>query len=82
MFHIFLWPLLKIKTASSTIYGFLDQANLDLNGIAEIRSNGLLQLTNLSRQEVGRAFYHFPMKFNTANYIYLKAKKSKTSPKK
>jgi hypothetical protein len=47
--------------------GFHDQANLGLDGIAEIHPNGLLQLTNLSRQEVGRAFYQFPVKFNTTN---------------
>jgi hypothetical protein len=45
--------------------GFHDQANLGLDGIAEIHPNGLLQLTNLSRQQVGRAFYQFPIKFNT-----------------
>ncbi|XP_059429269.1 L-type lectin-domain containing receptor kinase SIT2-like [Corylus avellana] len=47
--------------------GFHDQANLSLDGIAEIHPNGLLQLTNLSRQEVGRAFYQFPVNFNTTN---------------
>jgi hypothetical protein len=47
--------------------GFHDQVNLGLDGIAEIRPNGLLQLTNLSRQGVGHAFYHFPIKFNRAN---------------
>ncbi|XP_059444239.1 L-type lectin-domain containing receptor kinase IV.2-like [Corylus avellana] len=47
--------------------GFHDKANLSLDGIAEIHPNGLLQLTNLSRQEVGRAFYQFPLNFNTTN---------------
>ncbi|XP_059429270.1 L-type lectin-domain containing receptor kinase IV.2-like [Corylus avellana] len=47
--------------------GFHDQANLGLDGIAEIHPNGLLQLTNLSRLQVGRAFYQFPIKFNTTN---------------
>jgi hypothetical protein len=47
--------------------GFHDQATLGLDGIAEIHPNGLLQLTNLSRQQVGRAFYQFPIKFNTTN---------------
>jgi serine/threonine protein kinase len=45
--------------------GFHDQANLGLDGIAEIHPNGLLQLTNISRNEVGRAFYQFPIKFDT-----------------
>jgi hypothetical protein len=62
-------PLALAQDKNGFIYnGFHDQANqLDLDGIAEIHSNGLLQLTNLSRQEVGRAFYHFPMKFNTTS---------------
>ncbi|XP_059431159.1 L-type lectin-domain containing receptor kinase IV.1-like [Corylus avellana] len=47
--------------------GFHDQANLGLDGIAEIHPNGLLQLTNLSQEQVGRAFYQFPIKFSTTN---------------
>ncbi|XP_062172895.1 L-type lectin-domain containing receptor kinase IV.2-like [Alnus glutinosa] len=61
-------PLALTQDVNQFIYnGFHDQANVRLDGIAEIHSNGLLQLTNLSRQEVGRAFCHFPMKFNTTS---------------
>jgi serine/threonine protein kinase len=61
-------PLALTQDVNQFIYnGFHDQANVRLDGIAEIHSNGLLQLTNFSRQEVGRAFCHFPMKFNTTS---------------
>ncbi|XP_062172512.1 L-type lectin-domain containing receptor kinase SIT2-like [Alnus glutinosa] len=46
-----------------------DQANLSLDGLAKIHPNGLLQLTNLSRNAVGHAFYQFPMKFNTTSSL-------------
>jgi serine/threonine protein kinase len=63
-------PLSLAQDETNFIYnGFHDQANLGLDGIAEIHRNGLLQLTNLSRQEVGRAFYQFPMKFNTTSSL-------------
>jgi hypothetical protein len=47
-------------------HGFHD-ANLHLDGIAEIHPNGLLQLTNISNQQVGYAFYPLPIKFNTSS---------------
>jgi hypothetical protein len=49
--------------------GFL-QAKLQLDGTAEIQSNGLLQLTNtknVSSPQVGHAFFQFPLKFNTTS---------------
>jgi hypothetical protein len=59
-------PLALAQDENGFIYnGFHDQANLGLDGIAEIHPNGLLQLTNLSQQEVGRAFFQFPFKFDT-----------------
>ena len=58
-------PLALAQDENGFIYnGFHDQANLRLDGIAEIHPNGLLQLTNLSCNEVGRAFYQFPFKFD------------------
>ncbi|XWS53090.1 hypothetical protein CRYUN_Cryun11dG0127800 [Craigia yunnanensis] len=44
--------------------GFGD-ANLHLDGLANIHSNGLLQLTNTSNLAVGHAFYPSPINFNT-----------------
>ncbi|KAG2669994.1 hypothetical protein I3760_14G063400 [Carya illinoinensis] len=58
-------PLAFSQDENQFIYnGFINQANLHLDGIAEIHPNGLLQLTNLSNQMVGRAFYKLPIKFN------------------
>jgi hypothetical protein len=49
------------------IYHGFHEANLHLDGIAEIHPNGLLQLTNISNQQVGYAFYPLPIKFNTSS---------------
>ncbi|KAL4279744.1 hypothetical protein GQ457_03G044740 [Hibiscus cannabinus] len=48
--------------------GFL-QSNLKLDGSAEIRSSGLLQLTNTSRLLTGHAFYPSPISFNTSSSL-------------
>ncbi|GMH30070.1 hypothetical protein Nepgr_031913 [Nepenthes gracilis] len=45
-----------------TFNGFRS-ANLSLDGIAEFTANGLLKLTNATRQEKGHAFYPNPIKF-------------------
>ncbi|XWS28796.1 hypothetical protein CRYUN_Cryun25bG0101900 [Craigia yunnanensis] len=42
-------------------------ANLHLDGLANIHSNGLLQLTNTSKLVVGHAFYPSPINFNTSS---------------
>jgi hypothetical protein len=49
------------------IYNGFHQAKLQLDGTAVIHSNGLLQLTNLSYQQPGHAFYQFPLEFNTTS---------------
>jgi serine/threonine protein kinase len=50
------------------IYNGFHEANLHLQGIAEIHPNGLLQLTNTSNiRQVGYAFYRLPLKFNTTS---------------
>jgi serine/threonine protein kinase len=46
--------------------GFL-QANLQLDGSAKILPNGLLQLNNISTDQVGHAFYPLYFKFNTTS---------------
>ncbi|OVA15593.1 Protein kinase domain [Macleaya cordata] len=43
--------------------GFKDGANLSRDGIADITSNGLLRLTNDTRQMTGHAFYFHPLQF-------------------
>ncbi|MBA0808443.1 hypothetical protein Gohar_024183 [Gossypium harknessii] len=67
-FHVCLFSCLALTSmakAEEFIYnrGFLD-ANLQLDGSANIRSNGLLQLTNTSGLLNGRAFYPSPINFN------------------
>ncbi|XWS71655.1 hypothetical protein CRYUN_Cryun03dG0156900 [Craigia yunnanensis] len=49
------------------IYNGFHGANLHLNGIAKIHPNGLLELTNTSHQQIGRAFFPLPIKFNTSS---------------
>ncbi|XP_059626571.1 L-type lectin-domain containing receptor kinase SIT2-like [Cornus florida] len=49
------------------IYHGFGGTNLHLNGSAKIHHNGLLQLTTTSNQQIGNAFYQFPLKFNTSS---------------
>ncbi|KAL5718654.1 hypothetical protein ACHQM5_011534 [Ranunculus cassubicifolius] len=48
---------------SSFIYNGFKNANLSRDGLAEITKNGLLQLTNLTLNAVGHAFYSKPFVF-------------------
>ncbi|KAB1996923.1 hypothetical protein ES319_D13G264800v1 [Gossypium barbadense] len=50
------------------VYNGFHGSNLHLNGIAKIHPNGLLELTNTSYQQIGRAFFPFPIKFNTSSF--------------
>ncbi|KAK1323023.1 L-type lectin-domain containing receptor kinase IV.1 [Acorus calamus] len=62
--------LLLFKTKASTsdnesfIFNGFRGANITLNGLAEITSNGLLRLTNTSTEQKGHAFYPTPLHFN------------------
>ncbi|TYI80603.1 hypothetical protein E1A91_D05G099600v1 [Gossypium mustelinum] len=49
------------------IFNGFNGANRHHNGIAEIQPNGLLQLTNTSKRQIGRAFFPFPLKFNNSS---------------
>ncbi|KAB1225887.1 putative L-type lectin-domain containing receptor kinase I.6 [Morella rubra] len=62
-------PLAFSQDENQFIYHGFNQANLHLGGIAEIHPNGLLQLTNLSKQQVGSAFHRFPLNFNTTSSL-------------
>uniref|UniRef100_A0A1J3G509 non-specific serine/threonine protein kinase n=1 Tax=Noccaea caerulescens TaxID=107243 RepID=A0A1J3G509_NOCCA len=44
-----------------------DQVNLHLDGSARIQSNGLLQLTNATTQQMGHAFFNRPFDFGSAS---------------
>ncbi|KAJ4704629.1 Receptor lectin kinase [Melia azedarach] len=48
------------------VYNGFRSANLSLDGSAEFTSNGLLQLTNQTVQQVGHAFYPNPISFNNS----------------
>ncbi|KAG2690618.1 hypothetical protein I3843_09G191800 [Carya illinoinensis] len=50
---------------SFTFNGFRS-ANLSLDGIAEITANGLLKLTNDTKQQKGHAFYPNPVRFKNS----------------
>ncbi|XP_050236294.1 L-type lectin-domain containing receptor kinase SIT2-like [Mercurialis annua] len=50
------------------IYNGFKGANLSLNGAAKIHPNGLLELTNTSHQQIGHAFFPFPMRFNSVSF--------------
>ncbi|XP_002520523.2 L-type lectin-domain containing receptor kinase IV.2 [Ricinus communis] len=49
------------------IYHGFNESNLNLNGIAKIHPNGLLELTNISYYQIGRAFFPFPLKFDKSS---------------
>ena len=48
------------------IYHGFTGANLLLSENAKIHPNGLLELTNTSKPQIGRAFLPFPFQFNTS----------------
>ncbi|KAI5576200.1 hypothetical protein BDE02_09G029000 [Populus trichocarpa] len=48
------------------IYHGFTGANLLLSGNAKFHPNGLLELTNTSKRQIGRAFFPFPFQFNTS----------------
>ncbi|PPS06447.1 hypothetical protein GOBAR_AA14234 [Gossypium barbadense] len=56
------------KNQNQFVYNGFHGSNLYLNGIAKIHPNGLLELTNTSYQQIGRAFFPFPIKFNTSSF--------------
>jgi serine/threonine protein kinase len=66
LFYVSNIPLSFAQDENQFIYNGFKQAKLHLDGIAVIHSNGLLQLTNISYQQPGHAFYQFPIKFNTS----------------
>lgn len=49
------------------VYNGFNGAHIRLNGSAKIHPNGLLQLTNSSKYQTGRAFYQLPIKFDTSS---------------
>ncbi|KAB5540845.1 hypothetical protein DKX38_013819 [Salix brachista] len=54
------------KEENQFIYHGFTGTNLLLNEIAKIHPNGLLELTNTSKRQIGRAFFPFPFQFSTS----------------
>ncbi|XP_022756617.1 L-type lectin-domain containing receptor kinase IV.2-like [Durio zibethinus] len=50
------------------IYNGFHGVDLNLSGIAKVQ-NGLLELTNISYQQFGRAFFPLPIKFNSSDSL-------------
>ncbi|WCJ28335.1 Concanavalin A-like lectin protein kinase family protein [Euphorbia peplus] len=68
----FLCLILTLFSVSSAqdvsfIYNGFKSTNLTLDGLSQITSNGLLALTNHTRQETGHAFYPNPIAFKTSS---------------
>ncbi|KAF3957180.1 hypothetical protein CMV_017785 [Castanea mollissima] len=66
LYYIHKIPLMLAQN-DQFIYNGFHQANLHLDGTAQIHPNGLLQLTNNSEIQLGYAFYQLPLKFNTSS---------------
>ncbi|KAG5566950.1 hypothetical protein RHGRI_002489 [Rhododendron griersonianum] len=49
------------------VYKGFNEANISLEGVAKILSNGLLQLTNFSKNQMSLAFYKHPIRFDTSS---------------
>ncbi|KAI8525466.1 hypothetical protein RHMOL_Rhmol13G0232500 [Rhododendron molle] len=60
-------PLAMAVDENQFVYNGFKGAPIHLDGVAKIHSNGLLQLTNTSKQQVGRAFYQIPVRFYTSS---------------
>lgn len=75
-FHLLLILCLSTPLLNSSqegnqfIYNGFRQANLHLDGNAKLHPNGLLQITNTSRQAMGHAFYPYPVKFNGSSFSF------------
>ncbi|XP_073006475.1 L-type lectin-domain containing receptor kinase SIT2-like [Typha latifolia] len=66
----FLNLLLNLAASASEdgfIYNGFAGANLKLDGVASITSNGLLKLTNNTKQIIGHAFHPSPLKFQNSS---------------
>ncbi|XVF55230.1 hypothetical protein PTKIN_Ptkin06aG0020100 [Pterospermum kingtungense] len=65
---ILLTLLIKLAATDDVdfIYSSFQSVNLTLDGIAEITSNGLLQLTNETKLQIGHAFYPYLVNFKNS----------------
>lgn len=75
IFHfilIYVWiltPTIFAQDSIQFIYNGFDQAKLHLDGAATVHSNGLLQLTNYSKQLTAHAFHPQPLNFSSSSSL-------------
>ncbi|KAM7259076.1 hypothetical protein ACFE04_014817 [Oxalis oulophora] len=72
---LFYFLILVVSSASAQnanqfVYNGFQGANLSMDHLATIRSNGLLQLTNTTGQLMGHAFHQQPLHLNSTNYSF------------
>ncbi|KAJ0020367.1 hypothetical protein Pint_32769 [Pistacia integerrima] len=68
VFNVYLISLTSAQDENQFIYHGFSESKLHLDGMAEILSNGLLQLTNATELQTGHAFYPFSFKSNVSSY--------------
>ncbi|KAH6762073.1 receptor lectin kinase [Perilla frutescens var. hirtella] len=66
---LILLPQITLAASDSSPFTFngFTSANLTLHGVADITENGLLQLSNDTRQVTGHAFYPIPQTFKNSS---------------
>ncbi|XP_050235798.2 L-type lectin-domain containing receptor kinase I.8-like [Mercurialis annua] len=72
---VFLKHISYAQDQSTFIYNGFNASDLNLSGLAVVQPNGLLQLTNITDLQVGRAFFPLPFKFNkslsfSTNFVF------------
>ncbi|XP_055962242.1 L-type lectin-domain containing receptor kinase I.8-like [Mercurialis annua] len=72
---VFQKHLTYAQDQSNFIYNGFNGSNLNLTGLAIVQPNGLLQLSNITALEVGRAFFPLPLNFNkslsfSTNFVF------------
>lgn len=58
--------LLFIKLSASQFPNFIINGLISMNGSAEITPDGLFRLTDVTRREIGHAFYSAPLRFKNS----------------
>ncbi|EOY07459.1 Protein kinase domain - like 10 [Theobroma cacao] len=70
-FKNFLVVFVLIQVAAASSSGFVfqkfDRGSLELSGVAEVRDDGLLRLTNAAPSQFGQAFYSVPFGFKNSS---------------
>ncbi|XP_021715390.1 L-type lectin-domain containing receptor kinase IV.2-like [Chenopodium quinoa] len=68
-FGILLTPTIFAQDSKQFIYQGFQQANLHIDGAATVQSNGLLQLTNYTKQLTAHAFHPQPLNFSSSSSL-------------